>query len=283
MEYHKQTAPDVLKLRMSAEKKVASRPAFDEEIIAHLDAKRLYHELQVHQIELEMQLSELQKSHQALDLLLEQYAEIYDFAPVCYMSLDRKGRILKCNFSSADLIGAPRAKVIRRPLAGLVAAADLPVFATFMAQVFDQHPFKASCRLNLLVKGADGTSVQLEALAAESGQECLLTILVAPDSTASEKNRSNPPCRQGDAVACRSGFSPALGTAALRPVAALSRRERETLKLVVDGYTNAAIAETMNISQKSVETYRSRLMLKLGINNVPDLVKYALLNDIISL
>jgi DNA-binding NarL/FixJ family response regulator len=67
------------------------------------------------------------------------------------------------------------------------------------------------------------------------------------------------------------------------PLDSLSRRERETLQLVAEGKTNAIIAELFNISPKSVETYRSRLMLKLGISNVPALVKFALQHGIISL
>jgi DNA-binding NarL/FixJ family response regulator len=67
------------------------------------------------------------------------------------------------------------------------------------------------------------------------------------------------------------------------PLDKLSRRERETLQLVVEGNTNSAIAQLFNISSKSVETYRSRLMLKLGITNVPALVIFALRHGIISI
>ena len=67
------------------------------------------------------------------------------------------------------------------------------------------------------------------------------------------------------------------------PLDKLSRRERETLQLVVEGNTNSAIALLFNISSKSVETYRSRLMLKLGITNVPALVIFALQHGIISI
>lgn len=67
------------------------------------------------------------------------------------------------------------------------------------------------------------------------------------------------------------------------PLGSLSRRERETLQLVVEGNTNATIAELFNVSQKSVETYRSRLMVKLDINNVPALVIFALQHGVISL
>ena len=67
------------------------------------------------------------------------------------------------------------------------------------------------------------------------------------------------------------------------PLESLSRRERETLQLIVEGNTNAMIADKFNVSQKSVETYRSRLMVKLDIDNVPALVMFALQHGVISL
>lgn len=59
------------------------------------------------------------------------------------------------------------------------------------------------------------------------------------------------------------------------PMEKLSPREREILQLVVEGKTSAAIAETLFISPKTVETYRSRLMQKLGIKDMAGLVKFA--------
>jgi DNA-binding NarL/FixJ family response regulator len=64
------------------------------------------------------------------------------------------------------------------------------------------------------------------------------------------------------------------------PAESLSPREREVLQFVVEGKTSAEIAEVLSLSPKSIETYRSRLMLKLGVNNVPALVKFALLHGI---
>ncbi|GLI33236.1 response regulator [Desulforhabdus amnigena] len=60
------------------------------------------------------------------------------------------------------------------------------------------------------------------------------------------------------------------------PLERLSAREREVLQLVVEGNSSAVIAEILNLSVKSVETYRSRLMQKLGINDLPGLVKFAI-------
>ncbi len=67
------------------------------------------------------------------------------------------------------------------------------------------------------------------------------------------------------------------------PLARLSPREREILQLIVEGKTNAKIAEALYLSQKTVETYRSHLMQKLGINDLPGLVKFAIQHGITSL
>ncbi|TAK72670.1 MAG: response regulator transcription factor [Betaproteobacteria bacterium] len=60
------------------------------------------------------------------------------------------------------------------------------------------------------------------------------------------------------------------------PIDSLSTRERQVLQLVVEGKTSSEIAELIHLSPKSVQTYRSRLMLKLGVKDVASLVKFAL-------
>lgn len=65
------------------------------------------------------------------------------------------------------------------------------------------------------------------------------------------------------------------------PLDSLSRREREVLQLVVEGKTSVEIAQVLSLSPKSVETYRSRLMMKLGVANIPTLVRFAMQHGII--
>lgn len=66
-------------------------------------------------------------------------------------------------------------------------------------------------------------------------------------------------------------------TAAVQsPVERLSSREREILQLVVEGKTSVQIAQMLSLSPKSVETYRSRIMDKLNIRDIPGLVKFAI-------
>ena len=65
------------------------------------------------------------------------------------------------------------------------------------------------------------------------------------------------------------------GSAARGPLESLSTRERQVLQLVVEGGSSAEIARTVHLSPKTVETYRSRLMKKLGVHDVTALVKFA--------
>ena len=67
------------------------------------------------------------------------------------------------------------------------------------------------------------------------------------------------------------------------PLEKLSSREREILQLVVEGKSSAKIAESLFISPKTVETYRSRLMVKLGIKDIPGLVKFAIQHGLTSI
>jgi DNA-binding NarL/FixJ family response regulator len=67
------------------------------------------------------------------------------------------------------------------------------------------------------------------------------------------------------------------------PLGKLSVREREILSLVVEGKSNTEIAQTLFLSPKTVETYRSRMMEKLGMNDVPSLVKFAIQHGLTTL
>lgn len=70
--------------------------------------------------------------------------------------------------------------------------------------------------------------------------------------------------------------------AAQTPLQRLSVRERQTVAMVVRGFSSAAIAEQLHLSPKTVESYRSRLMAKLGVADLPALVRLAIREGLIS-
>lgn len=70
--------------------------------------------------------------------------------------------------------------------------------------------------------------------------------------------------------------------AAKSPLTSLSNRERQVLQLVVEGATSASIANRLTLSPKTVETYRSRIMEKLGLHDIPSLVKFAIQHGLTS-
>jgi DNA-binding NarL/FixJ family response regulator len=67
------------------------------------------------------------------------------------------------------------------------------------------------------------------------------------------------------------------------PIERLSSREREVLHRIVEGSTSVAIAKELSLSRKTVDTYRARLMVKLGVSNRTALIRYAIENELIAL
>ena len=98
--------------------------------------QRLLHELQVHQVELEMQNAELHEARDRMEALLDKYTDLYDFAPVGHFSLDEAGRITEVNLTGAALLGVERSLLINRPLPRFVAPASQPDFLAFLKRVF---------------------------------------------------------------------------------------------------------------------------------------------------
>jgi diguanylate cyclase (GGDEF)-like protein/PAS domain S-box-containing protein len=80
------------------------------------DSRRVLHDLQLHQIELEIQNRDLRATQAALEAARDQYAELYDFAPVGYLTLDRSGVMRQLNLTTARLLGRERGRLLDRPL-----------------------------------------------------------------------------------------------------------------------------------------------------------------------
>lgn len=99
------------------------------------DALKLLHELQVHQVELDLQHDQLEASERELAADLIHCARLYDFAPVSYFSVDPQGKINRVNVAGAALCGQDRAELIGRCIDDFVAPESRPVLEKLVAQV----------------------------------------------------------------------------------------------------------------------------------------------------
>ena len=150
---------------------------------------RLLHELQVHQVELQMQNTELLQTRHDLEKLLGKYTDLYESAPAGYLTLDRSGKILQMNLSASRLLGHERSRLKNMRFAEFVAEEDRPVMASLFNDVFSQ-PNNVSCELVLLQKENLPRFVKIEALADSSGQECQLVLIDISERKKAESYRT---------------------------------------------------------------------------------------------
>jgi PAS domain S-box-containing protein len=159
-------------LRRRAEKLAVNPPT----VVADADARRMLHELDVHQIELELQNTELRSARDELEILLDKYTELYDFAPVGYFTLAADGIIRLVNLTGATMVGIGRSNLIGRSFAMLVAKGQRAGFRTFLKQVFASAT-KQAAEFDLADENLATRTVTIEARRSPNELECSAMIL----------------------------------------------------------------------------------------------------------
>ena len=157
------------------------------------DSARLVHELQVHQIELEMHNEELRHAYDEADALRARYADIYDFAPVPYLTLDAHGTISELNLAAAIILGLKRSQKGRHRLGASLAEPSLPALARFLDEVLCGKR-KGYCEVVLTpTPQHPETLVRLEGVPDEEGRECrvvMMTIRSDPSGQTDRRRRN---------------------------------------------------------------------------------------------
>lgn len=151
------------KLRRAAETQLAkTKSRAKPSITAEDHTHRILHELQVHQIELEMQNEELYRSRETIEHLLSKYSDLYDFAPVGYLSIDETCTITNLNLTAASLIGEDRVKLIDHNLPRFFTPDCRSQLLEFLKNVFCQSEGHA-IQAKLLRSSGDGCDVNVYA------------------------------------------------------------------------------------------------------------------------
>jgi PAS domain S-box-containing protein len=132
------------------------------------EIQHLVHELQVHQIELEMQNEELRQTQLELQQARDRYADLYDFAPVGFLTLNPQGQILEANLPACQLLGVERKALLRQEFEKFVMATDQQILRQHLHQVEQQHNKEISDVIRLK-HNATPYVVRLESLYEEVG------------------------------------------------------------------------------------------------------------------
>lgn len=143
---------ELLELRRQAEQRVHASHG-DPLELKHEQLTTLVHELEVHQIELEMQNDELHRSHAALAMARDRYSDLFDYAPVGYFILDPKSRIVRANLTSGELLGVDRSELVNRELFRFVTKEHRDTLFSHLRHIFkDESRQRQSCELELASK-----------------------------------------------------------------------------------------------------------------------------------
>jgi len=164
-------------LRKRAEKKIERRiSSFDEQPSA--DLKQVLHELQVHQIEIEMQNEELRRASHELEESQRRYLDIYEFAPIGYFVFDINGFITEVNLTGASLLGGERSRYINTPFSRYVERHDRDRFNLYFRQVLETH-CSDTCEIALNKRDGTVLFVQLKSQVGKDSKGNIRQLLTA--------------------------------------------------------------------------------------------------------
>jgi len=163
-------------LRQKAETLLRINSSETSSPLSEIETLKLVHELEVHQIELELINEELMLASSAAQNATEKYTELFDFAPLDYFTLSKEGKIIELNLSGAQLLGKVRTHLRNSQFGFFVTNDTKPIFNLFLEKVFNSKATE-SCEVILSVNDNLPMYVQLTGIATKNGEQCLVTVI----------------------------------------------------------------------------------------------------------
>jgi PAS domain S-box-containing protein len=124
-------------LRQRAEELFRASEALIPETTTPDEIQKLFHELRVHQIELEMQNEELRRSQAELDASQARYFDLYDLAPVGYLTICEKRMIREVNLAAANMFNVSRNSLVKEPISRILTKEDQYLFYQHLKQCIE--------------------------------------------------------------------------------------------------------------------------------------------------
>ena len=149
------------------------------------------HELQVHQIELEMQNENLRAVHAQLDALRARYFDLYELAPAGYLTVSEKGIVLDSNLTAVTALGITRKQLLNRPFTQFIIEVDQDIFYLHRKKLFETGA-PQSCEIRMLKGSGTPFWVRLDATAAKQditgAPVCRVVLIDLTESKQAEEN-----------------------------------------------------------------------------------------------
>lgn len=150
-----------IELRQAAEAVLLQRRS--EPTKEEVDTLRLIHELEVHQIELEMQNEELTHAKEAIQIAAKKYLELYDFAPIGYFTLTKEGTIIELNIAAASILEKERIKLVSNHFRLFITPDYLETYNQFVKNIF-QTTKKVSCEISITTATGTKKYIQIDGI-----------------------------------------------------------------------------------------------------------------------
>jgi len=144
--------------------------------ISTKNVKKLVEDLHIHQIELEIQNEELRLAHQELEASRNKYSELYEFAPVGYVTVSEKGIVLEANLSFTSMVDIERSKLVGMPLSQFIHKDDQDNYYLHRKKLFETNA-KQTCELKIVRKDRTSFYAQLGSIAVKETEGDFYQIL----------------------------------------------------------------------------------------------------------
>ena len=171
-------------LRNKAE--ILLKNAKDKNTYSEIDSLKLIHELEVHQIELEMQNEELIHARSEALTSAEKYTELYDFAPTGYFTFSENGEIVELNLTGASMLNNSRSYLKNKFFGIYITIYSRPNFNTFLANVFATR-VKQTCEIEIIQENQTVKYFHIEGIVLDNESNCLANIMDITKNKESEK------------------------------------------------------------------------------------------------
>jgi len=162
-------------IRQKAEELLKKKSIKGASPLSEAELMKLMHELEVHQIELELQNEDLELAKdQAAEHASRKYAELFDFAPLGYFSLSKEGKIIDVNLCGTQMIGKERSNLRFNYFGFFVSDDSKTIFQLFLGKVFNSKT-NQSCEVTLTASDHLPMAVWLNGIVSENSEQCLVT------------------------------------------------------------------------------------------------------------